>query len=61
MRFSKLLIKEINWQLYGKNIAKADFIAKDVEDYIDYCISEIKSRKKVTLRTKNIKNIWNIN
>ena len=46
MRFSKLLIKEINWQLYGKNIAKADFIAKDVEDYIDYCISEIKSRKK---------------
>lgn len=46
MRFSKLLIKEINWQIYSKNIAKSDFIANDVEEYIDYCIREIKSRKK---------------
>lgn len=50
MRFSKLLIKEINWQIYGKNIAKSDFIAKDVEEYIDFCISEIKPKKKSNFR-----------
>lgn len=46
IRFSKLLIKEINWQTYGKQIAKADFIAKDVEEYIDCCINKIRTRKK---------------
>lgn len=45
LRFGRLLIKEAGRHVYGKDIAKSAFIARDVEEYIDYCIKEMKSGK----------------